>query len=70
MSRACKHEAPPYPEETLVVYVADNPLPIQGPPRIVPCLYCGAPLDRGHYNRMISVPDLFNEHTWPYGREG
>lgn len=64
---ACEHEAEPYPE-VIVQRIADNPLPQGPPPRIVPCIHCGAPLDRGRYQGMISVPDLYDENTWPFGR--
>lgn len=68
----CKHEAPPFPAETPVQRIADNPLPrpvAPGYESVVPCIHCGAPVNRGRYTGMTSVPDLWDEHTWPYGRD-
>jgi hypothetical protein len=64
----CAHRTEPYPD-VIVQRIDDNPLPQGPPPRIVPCLDCGAPIDRGRYEGMTSVPDLYDEHTWPYGRD-
>jgi len=62
MSEDCAHEAEPYPSGMIVVSDEEfyaNPLRVDwGPPRIVPCEQCGAPLDRGRYSRMISIPAL------------
>ena len=70
MTQDCHHEVDPYPTELVVQRLADNPLPsVQPPfPRYVPCKQCGAPVDRGRYDRMISVPDLWGPE-WPYGRD-
>jgi hypothetical protein len=69
----CEHEVDPYPTELVVQRIADSPLPRPYPPfpQIVPCKKCGAPINRGRYDRMISVPDLWGEHgeLWPYGRD-
>lgn len=69
--KTCQHEVEPYPTHTVVQRIADNPLPPAQPPfpQIVPCKKCGVPVNRGRYSRMISVPDLWDEHTWPYGRD-
>ena len=58
---ACTHEFEPYPTETIVVSdeeFAANPLANFTPTRYVPCKHCGQPMDRGRYDRMISVPAL------------
>lgn len=39
----CKHEGPPYPAPGTLV-----PRNETYPSRIVPCVHCGAPLDRGN----------------------
>ena len=62
----CEHEAEPYPAEMIVVSDEEfyaNPLRQDwAPPRFVPCLKCGAPLDRGRYSGMVSIPAL---RRWP-----
>lgn len=57
----CQHVVEPYPAEMIVVSDAEfraNPLGNWTPPRYVPCQKCGAPVDRGRYARMISIPAL------------
>lgn len=57
----CQHEYDPYPSETIVVSDDEfyaNPLGNFTPPQIVGCKHCGAPMDRGRYDRMISIPAL------------
>lgn len=60
----CKHECDPYPTEPIIVSDEEfyaNPLRMDyAPPRIVPCKLCGAPLDRGHYGGLISIPALMS----------
>jgi len=67
----CDHECEPYPTELIVVSDEEfcaNPLKYDyAPPRIVPCLKCGAPVDRGRYTQMISIPALRDD--WPYGED-
>lgn len=61
MSKFCAHEWDRYPSEPIVVSdeeFARNPLANFTPPRIVPCKKCGMPIDRGHYDRVISIPAL------------
>lgn len=70
MNSECEHEVEPYSTEIRVGYLRDNPLnPVSEPDRIVECKKCGAPVDRGRYDLVMSVPDLFNENTWPFGRD-
>jgi hypothetical protein len=66
----CEHEWERYPTEMIVVSDEEfyaHPFRDWAPPRIVPCLRCGAPLDRGRYDRMISIPAL--RLDWPFGRD-
>lgn len=69
----CKHECDPYPSGSIVVSDEDfyaRPLRMDwGPPQIVPCKHCGAPLDRGRYSQMISIPALMKGPEWPPWRE-
>jgi hypothetical protein len=57
---SCDHEWEPYPTETIVVteeQASAQPLRFNWEPeRIVPCKKCGAPIDRGRYDRAISHP--------------
>jgi hypothetical protein len=69
----CKHEFDPFPSEPIVVSDEEfyaNPLRMDwGPPSIVPCKLCGAPLDRGRYSAMISIPALRRGPEWPPWRD-
>lgn len=66
--RQCDHECEPYPTELIVVsddeFYAQPLRQAWAPPRIVPCLKCGAPIDRGRYVQMISIPAL--REDWPF----
>ena len=66
----CQHECDSYPSDLIVVPDEEfyaNPLRDYAPPRYVPCKHCGAPMDRGRYDRMISIPAL--RDVWPFGRD-
>jgi hypothetical protein len=65
LSEICKHEWEPYPTEPIVVSdeeFAKNPLKNFSPPSIVPCKKCGAPINRGRYDRVIDIPALRNPY--------
>lgn len=60
MLSSCAHEFEPY-DYNIVVSDEEfrrNPLASFTPPRYVPCLHCGQPMDRGRYDAVISIPAL------------
>lgn len=69
----CTHHAwEAYPTSPIVVSDEEfytNPLKDWTPPRYVPCLRCGAPIDRGRYEGMIHIPALNRGPEWPPWQE-
>ena len=64
----CDHEWEPYSSELIVVSDEEfyaQPLRMDwAPPRYVDCKKCGAPIDRGRYEKAISIPALAED--WPF----